>query len=79
MPIHEVPNAKTTVARATGHTRSSRGCGSVGNCAALRLKASVCDSTRLYGGTQKAPQLEPQGIPEALEGMARWEIAPRFV
>ena len=47
--------ATTTIARATGCPRSSRGHVSTGNCAVIRLKASVCDSTRFDLRTQRRP------------------------
>ena len=39
----------------------------------------ACDSPRLDLRTQKRSSLEPQGAPEALDGMFRQEIVPRYV
>ena len=41
-------NTKTAIARATGRPRRCRDAHSIANCAALRLKASACDSMRFY-------------------------------
>ena len=72
-------NTKTIIARATGRHRISRWHVSAGDCAAIRLKASVCGSRRFDLRTPKASSLEPQGVPEALEDGFRHGIVPRFV
>ena len=64
-------NTKTAEYRATGRHRSSRDAHFVANCAALQNLSILMPTGEFdaesYKLKQKRPQLEPQGVPEALE------------
>ena len=62
---------KTAEYRSAGHPRSSRRHRSIANSILYRLGSPNHDSTTFYHWTQKQLNTEPQGAPEALDGMIR--------